>query len=172
VQIPRAVIPVRTFLLTPACLPEWDAMDLYLFRDDSVVFYVGQSARAYRRVWDHLFGSKRGRSLAGRFILTNWPGSLRFTIELMSSQDDEFAPFGGDLNAAERALIERHCPCFNEALNPNPTPLPTRYAPPNATMLGPRSVAGLVREAQNLVRIRAQRAADMVFGDAEEPLKY
>ena len=138
-------------------------MDLYLIRDGDVIFYVGQSAKAYRRVWEHLFGSKRGRSMAGRFILTNWPSSLRFTIELMCSQDDEFAALGG-LDAAERSLIERYRPCFNEMLNANPAPLPFLYAPPNATLLGPRSVAGLIREVQNLERIREKRAVDLEFG--------
>lgn len=29
-------------------------MDLYAFRDEAVVFYVGQSQLAFSQVWDHL----------------------------------------------------------------------------------------------------------------------
>jgi hypothetical protein len=38
--------------MAPDCPSEWLQMDLYLFRDDEVVFYVGQSAVAYRRICD------------------------------------------------------------------------------------------------------------------------
>jgi hypothetical protein len=161
--MPRVAITFRQFLMAPDCPSEWLPMDLYLFRDDEVVFYVGQSAVAYRRIWEHLTGGYKGRSMAGRFLLCNWPSSLRYTIELVCSKDDEFFSFGGDLNAAERGLIERYRPCFNEALNGNPTPLPIHYAPPNATILGPRSVNRLVSDARDLARAKERREAAMDF---------
>jgi hypothetical protein len=77
-------IPVKRFLLTEQCPAEWHLFDLYLFRDDEVVFYIGQSHIAFVRVWEHLVQGFKGRSIVGRFIWSNWPASMNFTIELFS----------------------------------------------------------------------------------------
>ena len=47
-------LPLKRFLIVAVCPPDWRAFDLYLFRDDEVVFYVGQSHLAYDRVWQHI----------------------------------------------------------------------------------------------------------------------
>ena len=152
-------MPLQEFLLTEQhCPPEWRSYDLYLCRDDEVVFYVGQSYAAFDRVWQHILDGFKGRSMLGRFILCNWPASLRFTIELQDSRSVGFTEVGHDLNAAERALIERHAPCFNEMLNRRPTPLPERYAPAGPTIRCSRSLGKLIGEARYAVQAdRRQR---------------
>ena len=144
-------LPLKKFMLIETCPAEWRGLDLYLFRDDEVVFYVGQSHLAFDRVWEHILNGFKGRSTVGRFLLTNWPVSLRFGIELMSSQLPRFAALGHDLNAAERSLIEQFAPCFNETLNHRPTPLPAHYALPSAKPRCSRSLGKLIREAERAV---------------------
>src|SRR5512138_1357074 len=114
-------ISLKRFLLIEQCPPVWKDFDLYLFRDEAVVFYVGQSRLAFQRVWDHLLGGFHGHSIPGRFVWANWPVSMKFTIELMASGSEQFAEVNHDLNAAERELIERWSPCFNISLNNMPT---------------------------------------------------
>ena len=79
-------IPLKRFLLVQQCPASWKGLDLYLFRDENVVFYVGQSYLAFARVWEHLLGGFKGHSTVGRFVWCNWPTSMNFTIELLSSQ--------------------------------------------------------------------------------------
>ena len=150
-------LALKRFLVTAKCPPDWRSFDLYLFRADDVVFYVGQSYRAFERVSQHLYDGYKARSIVGRFILCNWPTSLNFTIELWSSQADRFAAVDHDLNAAERMLIERYAPCFNEALNRRPTPLPDRYAPPTAPLRCSRSPHKLIHEAARAVQAEERR---------------
>jgi hypothetical protein len=145
-------IPVKRFMLTEQCPPAWRLMDLYVFRDEEVVFYVGQSYLAFDRVWEHLRNGFKGRSVIGRFILCNWPTSLRFMIELMSSKSERFAVVENDLDKAERYLIQQWAPCFNEALNTQPTPCPDRYACPNAKLRCSRSLNKLIHEAARAVK--------------------
>ena len=144
-------------MLIDTCPSDWRPLDLYLFRDEEVVFYVGQSYVAFDRVWDHLRNGFKGRSTIGRFILCNWPASLKFTIELLSSRSARFADVDYDLNAAERELILQLSPCFNEMLNNRPTPLPERYALPNARPRCSRSLTKLVREAERAVHMDEKR---------------
>ena len=94
----------------------------------------------------------KGRSVIGRFILCNWPASMRFTIELDSSRSSRFAVVGNHLDAAERMLIEQWSPCFNEALNSRPARLPERYAPPTSALRCSRRLSRLIREAGYAVR--------------------
>ena len=149
----RIAMPLKEFLLTEQhCPPDWRHYDLYLCRDDAVVFYVGQSYVAFDRVWQHILDGFKGRSMLGRFILCNWPASMRFTIELHDSRSAAYADVGHNLNAAERELIERHAPCFNEMLNRRPTPLPARYAPPGPTIRCSRSLGKLISEARHAVQ--------------------
>ncbi len=146
-------LALKRFLIVAECPPEWRAFDLYLFRAAEVVFYVGQSYLAYERVWQHIYDGYKARSVVGRFILCNWPKSMNFTIELWSSQADRFAAVQHDLNAAERLLIQQYAPCFNDALNQRPTPLPDGYAPLNAPLRCSRSPNKLIHEAERAVRM-------------------
>lgn len=130
----KVVIPLKRFLLIENCPAEWKDLDLYLFRDDEVFFYVGQSHLAFARVWDHLKGGFKGHSIVGRFIWANWPRSMKFTIELMCSQSGQFNCVENDLSAAERQLIQQWTPCFNVSLNSQPTPVPGGYQPYNARL--------------------------------------
>ena len=145
-------LPLKRFLLIDHCPAEWRSLDLYLFRDDDLVFYVGQSELAFARVWDHLRNGFRGRSWVGRFIWCNWPRSLNYQIELLSARAARFAALSGDRHAAEAALIQHWSPCFNEALNRQPTPLPQGYVTPNAPLRCSRSLRQLTREAERAVK--------------------
>lgn len=147
-------LPLKRFILTDHehCPPEWKHLDLYLFRDEQVVFYVGQSQLAFKRVWDHLLGGFHGHSMIGRFMWANWPVSMKFTIELMSSQNDDFAAIGNDLSASERQLIERWSPCFNVSLNSQPTMMPVHYRPANAR-LQCGGLNKLIHQAERVVKV-------------------
>ena len=145
-------LSLKRFLLVEQCPDAWQGMDLYLFRDDRVAFYVGQSEQAFGRAWDHLLGGFHGHSIVGRFVWCNWPVSMRFTIELLSSQSEEFRDVGNDLSAAERELIRRWSPCFNVSLNSRPTSVPACYLPPNARLRCSRSLKSLIYQAERAVQ--------------------
>jgi len=145
-------IPLMRFLLVKECPESWKGLDLYLFRDENVVFYVGQSYLAYARVWEHLLSGFKGHSIVGRFIWCNWPKSMKFTIELLSSGSEQFNGVMNDLNASERLLIQRWLPCFNVSLNHQPTPLPDFYLPPNAPFRRRQSLNMLIHEAERAVK--------------------
>jgi hypothetical protein len=155
--IPQVSLPLKRFLLVEQCPAAWKPLDLYLFRDEEVVFYVGQSHFAFARVWEHLLGGFKGHSIVGRFVWSNWPVSMKFNIELLSSQSEQFNSLGNDLNAAERALIEQYAPCFNLSLNRQPTPLPSAYLPPNAR-LRCGGLNKLIHQAERVVRAEDTRA--------------
>jgi len=146
------VIPLKRFLLIEQCPIEWKGLDLYLFRDEDLVFYVGQSYLAFARVWEHLLSGFKGHSIVGRFIWCNWPKSMNFSIELLSSRSEQFGDIGNELNAAERLLIQRWAPCFNVSQNSQPTPLPKSYLPPNAPFRRRRSLTMLIHEAERAVK--------------------
>jgi hypothetical protein len=148
----RITIPLKRFLLVEHCPLVWKDLDLYLFRDEQVAFYVGQSQLAFARVWEHLLGGFKGHSIVGRFIWCNWPKSMSFTIELLSSCSEQFADVGNDLSAAERSLIRRWSPCFNMSQNEQPTSLPETYLPPNAPFRRRRSLNALLHEAERAVK--------------------
>jgi hypothetical protein len=150
-------LPISKLLTIEQCPTEWRRCDLYLFRDDAIVFYVGQSHNAFDRVWAHLHGGFKGRSVVGRFVLCNWPRSMRFVVELMHSQSARFDPVGNDLDAAERYLIEQLSPCFNEALNSRPTPLPGRYSPPSAKGRRPKSIKRMMHDAARACQLEDNR---------------
>lgn len=146
------VISLKRFLLINQCPADWTGLDLYMFRDEEVAFYVGQSHFAFTRVWEHLLGGFKGHSLVGRFIWCNWPKSMQFTIELWSSQAEEFSTVGNDVNAAERQLIQQWSPCFNVSLNSQPTRLPSFYLPANAQFRRRQSLKKLLFEAERAVK--------------------
>ena len=148
----KVSIPLKRFLLVEKCPTSWRGLDLYLFRDENVVFYVGQSYFAFARVWEHLINGFKGHSIVGRFIWCNWPKSMSFTIELLSSQSMQFDEVRNELNASERFLIQHWTPCFNISQNSQPTPLPNSYLPPNAPFRRRRSLNMLVHEAKQAVK--------------------
>ncbi len=148
----RIVVPVKRFMLIEQCPSTWQYLDLYVFRDRELVFYAGQSQLAFDRVWQHLRDGFKGRSVVGRFILCNWPASLNFQIELTSSQAKRFVSVDHDLDLAERELIREMAPCFNDALNTQPTPLPKRYVGLDAPLRCSRSLKKLIYEAQRAVK--------------------
>lgn len=148
----KIAVSLKRFLLIEQCPAEWKGLDLYLFRDEAVVFYVGQSHLAFARVWDHLLSGFKGHSIMGRFVWCNWPRSMNFGIELLSSRSGEFATLGNEVNAAERLLIGQWSPCFNLSQNSQPTPLPNSYLPPNAPFRRRRSLTMLIREAERAVQ--------------------
>ncbi len=148
----KVILSLKRFLLIEQCPADWKGMDLYLFRDDAVVFYVGQSHLAFARVWDHLLGGFKGHSIMGRFIWSNWPKSMNFNIELMSSQSVQFSDVGNELNASERMLIQQYSPCFNVSLNNQPMPVPDSYLPANAPLRRRRSLTTLIHEAERAVK--------------------
>jgi len=148
----NVAISLKRFLLIGQCPDSWKALDLYLFRDETTVFYVGQSQLAFTRVWEHLLSGFKGHSIVGRFVWCNWPRSMSFTIELMSSQSEQFGAVQHDLNASERLLIQQWSPCFNVSLNNQPTLLPASYLPPNAPFRRRRSLNMLIHEAERAVK--------------------
>ncbi len=153
-DIQPITLTVKEFMALQACPRAWRKLDLYLVRDGDLVFYVGQSEAVLERLWKHILDGYKGRSAIGRFILCNWRASLDFTIELLSSQSSRFAGLDGSLDAAEHALIEEYAPCFNRALNHQPTPLPERYTPTTAP-LPPncsRNPKRLAQEAERLLK--------------------
>jgi hypothetical protein len=148
----KVVISLKRFLLIEQCPPAWKSLDLYLLRDEAVVFYVGQSTLAFTRVWEHLLKGFKGHSIVGRFVWCNWPKSMNFTIELLSSQSGQFGDVGNELSASERLLIQRWSPCFNLSQNSQPAPLPDSYLPPNAPFRRRRSLNMLIHEAERAVK--------------------
>ena len=154
---PQVAMPLKRFLLVETCPEAWKSFDLYLFRDDDVVFYVGQSYLAFARVWEHLLTGFKGRSIVGRFVWCNWPASMRFTIALMSSQAEPFAASGYDVNTAEQWLIQQWSPCFNVSHNQQATPIPPAYLPPNAPFRRRRTLKQLIREAERAVQAEDNR---------------
>jgi hypothetical protein len=147
----KVAISLKRFLLIEQCPAEWKDLDLYLFRDEAVVFYVGQSQLAFGRVWEHLLGGFKGHSIVGRFVWANWPVSMKFTIALLSSHDEQFYSVANDLNAAERLLIQQWSPCFNVSQNSQPTPIPQAYHPANARFRFGRGLNKLIHEAGRAV---------------------
>lgn len=148
----HVTITLKRFLLLERCPASWKELDLYLFRDETAAFYVGQSHLAFARVWEHLLNGFKGHSIVGRFVWINWPASMNFTIELFNSRSTRFDEIGNDLNASERMLIRDWSPCFNVSQNDQPTPLPSSYFPPNAPFRRRRSLTGLIHEAERAVK--------------------
>jgi hypothetical protein len=148
----KVVILLKRFLLIEECPEAWKDFDLYLFRDGEVIFYVGQSHLAFARVWEHLITGFKGRSIVGRFVWCNWPKSMNFTIELLSSRSEKFNDIDNDVDAAEQHLIQQCAPCFNVSHNQQPTPVPQGYLPANAKLRRRRRLNQLIREAERAVR--------------------
>jgi hypothetical protein len=145
--LPSIILPVKEFITVKACPPAWRIFDLYLIRDEEVVFYIGKSDLAFFRIWQHILDGYKGRSTIGRFILCNWRASMNFTIELMCSRSRQFTDLENDLSAIERSLIPKLSPCFNVVSNPKPTPLPAKYLPTTSPIQHARHLGKVIREA-------------------------
>ncbi len=105
---------------------------IYLFREDAIVFYVGQSRQPLTRFMEHLGQTwQADASEVGTLILEQAPHSGTWTYELWTLEDCaqylEPGLVAGDVDDAETALIRHFHPCFNVRYNLNPTPLPERY---------------------------------------------
>ena len=148
----KVVISLKRFLLIEHCPADWKGLDLYIFRDETVVFYVGQSHLAFARVWEHLLNGFKGHSIVGRFVWCNWPTSMSFTLELLSSQLEQFAVVGNEVSASERLLIQQWAPCFNVSQNSQPTSVPNSYLPPNAPFRRRQSFMSLLYQAEQAVK--------------------
>lgn len=158
---PEVSLPLKEFLQIEHCPAEWRRLDLYLIRDESpsaTVFYVGQSYVAFHRVWEHFYGGFKGRSLVGRFIICNWPASMRFWIELMSSKSDRFAEVGHDRFRCEELLIQQYAPCLNTALNPQPAPVPEQYCSPYTPMRFSHHPKKFIRQAAQVIEAERRKA--------------
>ena len=165
--VDQVTVTLKELLQIEHCPRAWRTLDLYLVRDGPVVFYVGQSYVAFDRVWSHFYGGFKARSLLGRLILCNWPASMHWTVELLSSRHERFAAVRQSrgtesegehrLDAAERLLIQDLAPCLNEALNRQPTPLPEVYRPPTAAPTCPRGPNKLIREAAYALKAEQRR---------------
>jgi len=150
--LPFIILPVKEFITIKACPPAWRVFDIYLIRDDEVVFYVGKSDLAFFRIWQHIIDGYKGRSTIGRFILCNWRASMNFIIELMNSRTSQFADLENDLSAVEKSLIKKHSPCFNVVSNPKPTPLPAKYLPTTSPIQHARKLGKVIREASYILK--------------------
>lgn len=157
-DISSVALPVMQFLTLTTCPAEWIHHDLYVFRDESVAFYVGQSDCAFARVWTHLQDGFKGRSLVGKFIRNNWPRAMRFTIDLVRADSCVFQPVQHHRDAAERILITALRPCFNDTHNAKPNALPVHYVAPQETVAYPRNMGKMMREADHAFR-REQSAS-------------
>ena len=151
-------LPFKEFLQIAHCPAEWRRLNLYLLRDAEVIFYVGQSFVAFYRVWRHFYAGFKGRSLVGRFIICNWPVSMRFTVELMSSRSARFDSVEHDLNRSEQLLIQQYTPCLNTALNPQPAPLPSQYASPYTPLKFSHHPQKFIREAAQVIQAEQKKA--------------
>jgi hypothetical protein len=154
----EATLPLKQFLQIEHCPMEWRRLNLYIIRDEEVVFYVGQSYTAFNRVWEHFYDGFKGRSLVGRFIVCNWPASMHFTIELLSSKIARFACLENDLNRSEQLLIEQYTPCLNTVLNPHPAPLPDRYSSPYTSLKFFHHPKKFIRQAAQVIQAEQRRA--------------
>lgn len=146
-DLPSIILTFKEFLVVKTCPPAWRIYDLYLIRDEVVVFYIGKSDVAFFRIWQHILDGYKGRSTIGRFLLCNWRASMNFTIALMSSRSSQFTDLENDLSAIECSLIMLNTPCFNVTSNPEPTPLPERYLPTTSPIQHARRLGRVVREA-------------------------
>jgi hypothetical protein len=115
---------------------------IYLFRDynePNLVYYVGQSGNPYYRFQTHIGADRLTLpSEVGRCLLKYAPETGKWYFEVYTLDDcrdivlahhaessDYELVYGVD--DAEEAFIKHYRPCFNTAMNPDPTPLPERY---------------------------------------------
>jgi hypothetical protein len=156
---------------------------IYLVRDETLVFYIGQSKRdVITRFQEHMQKPSR----LGKIIKLNSPDSHQWSIDFYTMEDCR--PFVQqkslftmqaweqfDMTMAESAMIQALKPVINQDFNPNPTPLPNRYrghavidggetavSPPtqNRIWLNKMSLAGWVYEQDKQTNQRVWRHAN------------
>ena len=108
---------------------------IYVVRDETLVFYVGQSRRdVITRFWEHMHTP----SHLGQLIELNKPDSLGWAVDFYELADcakfvqqktlfalQAWQHF--DMDMAEQALIQEMHPVLNRDFNPQPTQLPISY---------------------------------------------
>lgn len=132
--------------------------DIYVVRDNDVVFYVGQSDNPMERLLGHVgLGSWgwSGYSDLGRTIDDNLPEARSWTIELWTVQeckdalaDETTSCCRWDKDDAEQAMIRDRRPYLNHAYNETRRQLPDRYRKPQdrngaGAMRATRAVFGI-----------------------------
>jgi hypothetical protein len=155
---PEVNLSLKAFLQIEHCPEEWRRLDLYLIRDEEVIFYVGQSYVAFHRVWEHFYAGFKGRSLVGRFIVCNWPVSMCFQVEPMSSKNARFACLEYDRFRCEQFLIQQHTPCLNSAMNPQPGPIPARYFSPYTSLKFSHHPRRFIQQAAQAIKAEQKKA--------------
>jgi hypothetical protein len=125
---------------------------LYIFRDDEAVFYVGQSqmgggARAY----EHWCGGFRANDRLNEFLRAAVADGLDLIVEFWSVDDckaiDSPMEIYG-IDDAEHLLIAYHCPAFNTSgAGKRSASVPARYITYHAKMQERRErMAAIIRD--------------------------
>jgi hypothetical protein len=113
-----------------------DEYRLYLVRDGSLVFYIGQSKDAVNRLANHIGLGQNfiPSSKLGALIVNNMEEAVNWDIDFLTIKDCH--PIVREMypktkmptaNIAEKALIKKFCPCLNVDHNDSPTQLPDKY---------------------------------------------
>lgn len=121
---------------------------IYLFRDNDIPLYIGQSVNPFVRIYSHLAYKGPTASNIGNLVLQNHEVSPNWIVEfrrlaecheIVAEHSDRLLTFRHVLqrpqgyknptamNIAEAALIQHYRPCLNAAHNPAPHPLPGSY---------------------------------------------
>ena len=105
--------------------PEHKHANIYIFRDEDVILYVGSSTNVYNRVRAHIGIKMRNSGNFKLYVLikNNLPDSRSWNIDLYRVKSTNV----GDLVRGEMKIIQRLCPIINVHGNPCPMPLSTRY---------------------------------------------
>lgn len=117
--------------------------DLYIFWLEKTPLYIGATVDISRRLEQHMgltdawgnarydFGVHAPNSEVGRFVSHFAPESLDWTIQLLCSRDFTLAKAADvkprDAGTVEEFLIKTLKPCFNTALNPEPSAIPEPF---------------------------------------------
>lgn len=154
----EVTLHIKEFLQIENCPDEWRRLNLYILRDDELVLYVGQSYVAFHRVWEHYYGGFKGRSLVGRFIICNWPVSMHFTLDLLTTRNPRFECVEHDRDRCEQMLIEQYTPCLNTIFNPHPTPLPEKYRSPYTSLKFSHHPRKMIQQAAQVIQAEQKKA--------------
>ena len=103
--------------------PEHKHANIYIFRDEDVILYVGSSTNVYNRIRAHVGIREGGHFMLNTLVQDNLPGSRNWNIDLYMVNSTTF----GNLMRYEMQIIKRLCPIINKHGNPCPIPLPMRY---------------------------------------------
>ncbi len=125
---------------------------IYVFRDDEVVFYVGQTQMAgAARAYEHWCGGFRANDRLQEFLRAALDDGLDVAVEFWSVDDCKAIDIEAeiyDAEDAEQLLIDLHCPIFNTAgMSKNPAETPTKYIGYHA----------MLQERQERIRVAINR---------------